>query len=408
MLTTRLLHSIAKGVIWASVILLSKSLVAQVEVTITVDGPWTYVADPDNAKTRIVVIAPTAPNHDQAELAPKPSAHKSHIPTGSYNLDIQNLSACNSTTSNANLYHIDKIDSTKIRGAIAWKNSRYAFNLPKPCYYKEVFRNVEKISSTQINTNPDDVVGDTYTTTMELHYWVKAVTAATLTGTSDDGSNKYNDYVDFKNGTIKFIMSAGLLTANDEAACDSTSAASLLAAVKLFGEKRYVWFPMLSDFGQMGDPRIGNKGFFLEDCQKDNVRDQLLMNTRSASVALEDIELIEQYAALPRSADQGVVLHALAGLSNAVNSLKTAPSLPTKPGTPKRPDINAVQEEIRNAEHLILVLADKSLDTASKDRSLLQESRIEGLSLKNAYRYIMFSASGSADCHGAQVGVDGP
>jgi len=315
-----------------------------------------------------------------------------------YNLDIANLMTC-STTPPSTLYPLTNITPGAIQNAITWTNQRYAFSVPKPCYYKEVINNVAKVSSNQIPGPASGVKGDPYTTTMELHYKVSAVTAAILTGKSDKGT-QYNDAVDFKNGYIKFILSAGLLRENDEYACDSTSAASFLATVKLFGEKRYVWLPMLNGNGEQ------IRDFFLDNCQKDNVRDAILQNMRTAAAALKDIEIIEQHFADPKEHDQGVVLHALAGLSEAVESLKDADQLPKTPDTPARPDIRVVQEELGRAKHLILALESNAPEAMSQRQTDGKENRVRPL--LNTYRYVAFSAAGSADCHGAQVGVNGP
>jgi hypothetical protein len=345
-----------------------------------------------------MVISPVAPNHDYADIYPKPSAHSRTIHTGIYNLAISNLARC-SGTSSVRLYPLTNISANAVKNAIAATNQRYAFSVPKPCYYKEIVINYSKISPNEITTPASQVKGDPYTTTTELHYMVNPVTAATLTGKSDGGA-VYNDAVDFKNNYIRFTMSAGLLTANDEQICDSTSAASVLATVKLFGEKRYVWFPMLNGVGEQ------IKDFFNDGCQKDNTREAILKNMRTASVALDDIEVIERYVANPKGHEQGVVLHAIAGLSDAVESLKKADTLPRAPNTPARPDITVVREELERSKNLVLTLASRTLEGMSQDQTAAKETRVHPL--LNTYRYVAFSAAGSADCHGSQVGVDGP
>jgi hypothetical protein len=376
-----------------------KPATAQVDIKIIVDGPWAYVADPDAPQTRIFVIAPVERNHSDAEIYPKPSGHSGMIPTGKYNLEIVgfDLKNCDDTPSKAFPYALKDISPDAIKKAISSTNQRYAFSVPKPCYYREADNKFSKISPTPINTPADQVKGDPYTTTMELHYLVPTVTAAKLTGKSDKGTT-YNDAVDLKNNYIQFIMSAGLLTQNDEQQCDSTSAASFLATVKLFGEKRYVWFPMLNPLGNQ------IKDFFQENCQKDNTREALLTNMQTASAALNDIEIIEQYIVDPKAHGQQTVLEALTRLSGAVESLKTADTLPKVPGSPARPEISVVREELERAKAFIL--NKQSSKIASKDQTAAEE--IKPPRLLNAYRYVVFSAAGSADCHGAQVGVNGP
>lgn len=374
-----------------AVLLFPKLATAQVDVKIIVDGPWAYVADPDAPTTKIFVIAPKAPNHDDAEIYPKPSGHSRTIPPGKYDLAISNVQNC-SASSSTHLFALTNIGTPAIRNALGATNQRYAFSLPKPCYYKEVDTKFSKISPAQIQP---PVVGDPYTTTMELHYIVSQVTAATLTGTPDQGGKPYNDAVDLKNNYIQFTMSAGLLTQNDEQDCDSTSAASFLATVALFGEKRYVWFPMLNSLGNQ------IKDFFLDNCQKDNVRQQILQNMKTAAGALEDIEVIERHIADPSKSGKDP-LQALRHLSGAVDSLKTADTLPKAPGTPLRPSLGVVTEELKTVETLLL---DKSSNAAHVQRGSHEPMR---LPLLNTYRYVMFSAAGSADCHGAQVGVNGP
>lgn len=376
---------------------MGKFAAAQTDVKITVDGPWAYAADPADPKNRIIIIAPRTQGHLDAESYPEPSGHGQYFPVGYYHLDIPTFSSSNcdsASSSNASFYKIS-VKRLAIDEAINAADRRYAFSLPKPCYYRERYHHFAKISGTEITTPDDQVVGDTYSTTVELHYSVSSITSAHITGTSDDKRTSYDDWLDFKGTQLQFIMAG--YSDNSDFDCDSTSASSFLDEIGLFGETRYVWFPYLDDSGD----QAGNKGHYLNNCQTSNARKAIQRDAELARTALYDIKVVQLYAARPQAVSQQLALASLDDISTAVNSLNSASLLPRRPGDPERPAVLDVQRELSATRNMLLSLSRGDSPAGPQAPSSAPEKHEPVLHI--TYRFVMFSASGSGDCHGAQT-----
>lgn len=299
------------------------------------------------------------------------------------------------TSSDAALYHID-VSAAAVQNAITAKNMRYAFSLPKPCYYKYKDRSISKVSDTQITTPYDQVVGDLYAMEMELHYTVTAVSSSALTGSSDAGK-RYTDTINFNGKQIKFSLAADP-GANDDADCDTTSAGSFLALMDLFGLQRYIWFPFLN-----GSLQAGNMGYFVDGCEKDNVRSRIQSNMKVAKAGLDNIKILEAYIRQTAPNRPEEISRLLAAVNTAAESLRTATSLPARPQKGGRPDFEIVQQEIQKAK-IYFTSEDLTVPRSEQKRTRQTESARPRFTLSK--KYFMYSAAGSGDCHAGQTGVN--
>src|SRR6476646_2144787 len=206
-----------------------------IELKITVTGPWDYVEDPDDS-TRVVLVAPQADHH----LPPNIdfAGGSSSLSLGRYSLDIANRKAPPCKVSSppdgkvAVLFHLpQKPTADQIRQVIKNPGLRYAISLPKPCYHSTQESSYSIISPSAITIDAKQAEGKAYTTLMVLHYFVTADAGGTLTSTPDKGNSsaapvKFDTVT--KTIDIKINMDHGL-DSNDE--CDSTSADSFAKEV---------------------------------------------------------------------------------------------------------------------------------------------------------------------------------
>jgi hypothetical protein len=381
---------------------LTTPLAAQTDIKIIVNGPWSYVADPADNQ-RVIIISPKTSHHLDVQIGPKPSANKNYLTPGLYRIEIANSFTCDSTTSAAFPYQLTNIGDSAIANAIASTGKRYAFSIPKPCYYSEKEFTFSNISASPIVSSGSTTKGDHYSRLMELHYTVKPAADSTLTGQSDNGT-VYNDSIGFRGNAIWVSMQTDTFGGDTDLDCDSTSAISFLNSLSLFGAKRYVWFPWLDTYGN----QAGNQGYYLDDCQMDNNQRDIQNNMRLASSALDDIENIEQYFRHPDESLRKKTEEALSRLTTMVKALQGATSLPRLPGILARPTIKDVTSEI-NFVTAKLLKNEKSIRTTDSHKIAPLNSQLSRpkVLLSKTYDYFLLSAAGSADCHGAQISVNG-
>jgi hypothetical protein len=364
------------------------------EITVNVGGPWTYVADPSGAP-RIYLISPKTSHHLDAEIAPKPSAHRDpYLLPGIYALNIARLTTCATTSSKVSPYRIKGVSDTAIKQALAKSGSRYAILLPKPCYYTEKESSVSKISESPITSSSSSVKGDPYTTSAVLHYFISSPNGgAVLTGKSDDGTQTYNDQIPYRT-SIRIRMQADSQFGDTDLYCDSTSAQSFLDEVNLFGRSRYVWFPYLNDDGN----QAGNQGYYLDDCQKGPTLAAIQSDMKAALFATEKIQIVEGY--FSRRSPKKEAQEALSDLVRAVNSFKSASFKRQRKGDPAMPTLEAANTELATAQKKMESLTDPT------EKGVEKEDEASTPVLPKTSQYVNMYSPGSADCHGAQTSIN--
>ncbi len=364
------------------------------QLLITVAGPWSYAEDPRDS-TRVVLIAPHPSNHRDAHLHPKPDSADPFLPMGQYRLDIANLAApCDRTTLlgsevPANVFPLNNINPSVIQGAIQNPGSRYVISLPKPCYYSTEETSYSIISPTPITISATDAEGKAYTTMMILHYFLTAAAPATLTLMPDGGATS-TSAVQFENNKIGIEIRADVLPGDD--LCDTMSAESFDKEIDLFtmSQKFYLWFP---DMDGNGD-QLGNKGHYSDGCQ----------NQMS-------------FAAAVTEQDRKLAVKTLADIKDVQTYFKRQ--------NVSESETHAAQQKLRNIQKSIngfpanksskepfnkraLSEANQELDTVMKQIEIKKaQNKTFNVQFSKTLQYDFFFTPGSADCHGAQTGIDG-
>jgi hypothetical protein len=369
------------------------------QVLVTVDGPWSYAEDPRDSN-RLIIIAPHPDHHLDPHIHPKPDSADPSLPMGQYKLDLASRAgSCDATKPQgsevpANLFPLRKfttIDPSTVKDVIEKAGSRYAISLPKPCYYSTEDTAYSIISPTPIPALTVDGEGTAYTTKMVLHYFVTAVAPATLTLTPD-GRATSTSPVQFKNNRIEIEIRADMLPGNDD--CDTMSADAFSKEIQLFTstQKFYMWFPDMDENGY----QVGNKGDSYSDgCQNEMLFAATVSDTdrKLAAKIRAEIKDVEAYFKRqnPSESERRATRHKLQNIQKSINAFPANKS--RKDPFNKRALIDANQE----------------LDNAMKQFEIkkTQNEKAFNVQFSKTLQYDFFFTTGSADCHGAQTGIDG-
>jgi hypothetical protein len=371
------------------------------QLLVTFDGPWSYAADPRDSN-RVVIIAPHPDHHLDAHIHPKPDSADPFLPMGQYKLDIGNpAGSCDETKPQgsevpANLFPLKQfttIDPGTIKSVIEKKKggARYAISLPKPCYYSTEDTAYSIISANPIKTPAVDGEGTAFTTKMVLHYFVTTVTPATLSLTPDVGTASTSP-VPFKNNKIEIEIRADMLPGNDD--CDTMSADAFGKEIGLFTSTQnfYLWFPDMDENGY----QVGNDATsYSVGCENEMLFAATVSGSdrKLAAKIRAEIKEVEAYFRRqnPSESERRATRHKLEDIEKSINAFP-ANKLSQGPFN-KRALMEANQE---------LEIAKKQIENKDAQKEKAFNGRLPQTAQYNSY-----FTTGSADCHGAQTGIDG-
>jgi hypothetical protein len=231
------------------------------EVELEIAGPWDYVTDP-NHSDRIIVIAPSDPNHVVLiQSGADATMSGSPIGAGLYTMDFDgpfDPTKCSAHTPlGASKPLAQKVDittstATAVSAAIGATGKRFALSVPRPCYF-ENFVDARSIIDTRPITNSNHE--NSYTTWMVLHYTLPTTAKSTLlNGAPDLSGTPFNNYpVMLKNGSsarpalaVSIVLYFAMDVAEDFI-CDKYSAAFFDASEQFWGltSPHYRLFPQI-------------------------------------------------------------------------------------------------------------------------------------------------------------------
>jgi hypothetical protein len=431
--------------LWAIVLLsltmfFPSSLTAQIyDLQIMVNGPWSYVADPNPELSltpdadRIVLVAPAGMSHVAYVFS------GTHATQGSPNLPSGNLFNP-SGASDLAYYYLD-FAATRITNTSAPpleepvnlfpasvpphavklilcnflvcvpNTSRYAISLPRPDYVT-TYTGTYGTGFSESKIDPISVKPATprvsYTTWMVLHYAVTSfppsITRTRLvkqgTVPVPDGSFQVAaDVTETTRSGISILLTAFVV--GDDRTCDRLSEASFAAITQMWHLTEYSRFPVQTDFNGTQSP-----GFYdYLDCPE------------PSAASLADIMKLAQAAAQAND----TTLKAIGSLKGALKQLQ-AERLPTSQKNRKASG-NVVEEADSLWQKLsaAIALAHKPLGVPKEiqQASACTQTFIKNQELKGCpqgqeliEKYfddkggVFMTTVGSIDCHGAAISIN--
>jgi len=357
------------------------------EVWITVNGPWTYMEDPDDS-TRVVIMAPTPEHHLPPSLTPAPNGADPFLPKGHHTLEVINRAAvCDATAPRgaevpAKLFSLSNIDKLTIQGTIHNPGERYSISLPKPCYFSSDETSYSIISPDPISTPPPADAEKAYTTGMILHYFVTVGAPATLTLRPDSGGTS-TVQVPFHDNKITIEMRTDDLPENTPV-CDPMSADSFRAEIELFTKTQtfHLWFPQTDRAGHQV------QGHYAEGCQDPELIAAKLTpkDKADASRVLSELKTIEEYFANPDPKDKRAAKNNLKDIRKTINGFR------------------ANRSKMKPFSQQALSEVNREIDAAEQQ---IQSVKPTNFVFQKATAYAAYFSPGSGDCHGAQTAIDG-
>jgi hypothetical protein len=371
-------RSIKLVVIFAAFLIVVQRLPAQnIEVQIMVDGPWSYVADPDHAG-KIVIIAPNSSHHGPVTIFPgefadqfSKQSYPTVAPIGNYDIDFQ--TTCSAPAPPPNTFKISGVPTPDVKTLIAGPGNRFSISLPAPCSYSSARRSRAKIDTKlPIGTGETD-----YTTWMVLHYKVSNIPRALVTGSSDDLTVAYKSKpVGFKNINSANPAAISIVLGSDEPydtdpECDSTSNVSVRDAGALFKKVLHAHYPTISNGKQT-------------DIYSPNCVDASIMLEKHLSVQLlHELDVVEAYFTSPNTTHLADAEGALTKLKETLNSLG------------KPPD-NVIRE-------LDSIRLHEKSNSASLPGNVKTSATLP--KAPQTKMYVQMLTAGAGDCRGAQFDV---
>lgn len=379
--------------------LMAKSIMPAQEVQIMIAGPWSFVEDPAD-KSRLVIVAPNEPNHYSPALFSggdimHPSNSLSTPTFGNYRIDVYNISACtNSATNDTSFFRLMNIDvANVISPMIKGPSARFAFSLPKPCYWTDVKAKRMK-SRIQVNTLPSTSTAEgPYTTWTILHYSVSQVQPVLLSGTSDDKSISYKSNIDLtaRPGAIPSmsILMYGPENESYPNDCDPVSVRSVHMAGALFKAGIHVWQPSIDAYG--------DQWIYKPLCIDDEGDMKTIQITKTTTDLLTMVIQVERTS---RQADETELRKGLATLKEIEKKFMDfaeTQHLGRNAGFVKMQESEFTKAEYR-LKHLIETVHEKH------DNSF--DQNLDEPLLPHATATLFMFTPGSGDCRGAQLAVN--
>jgi len=364
------------------------------EVLILVNGPWSYVEDPDKP-TRVVLIVPYSDHHGPAIIYSGPdAAHyggKTSFLPGTYNLEINNVKCGDHPSSSAQAYAVPVDVAAVITKVIKDPNympniPRYTISLPKPCYYTSEYARWSKVGKQLTGTQSTK-----YTVSMALHYQVSPqVTSAIFSGKAADGSITYNNTeIAFKKDNsgkagISVVMAAPMSGSSRE--CDSHSREAFENTKLLFNLDLYAQYPKLRSDGSQSSVYSNNP-----NCTS---KAQLGMEMTRMDIApklLVQIEQLEAYINQTLDYQDNDPLQTLNSVNDGIKQI----------WPDKVPDV--VKRELEVATNLVAELQNTKT-TRGKRASKQKETRDV---LEETEQQVVIFSAGSGDCNQSQFDING-
>jgi hypothetical protein len=356
------------------------------EVVIQVAGPWSYVTDPDDS-TSVLLVAPEFADHEflirtGSDILATPSGADEILDDGTYKASF-NATQCPSVSHpSASLYEVPKVAPQQISNIkTGTSGKRFAISLPKPCWYETVdsalaWLELDRQSSTESE----------FATWMVLHYQVSASTPpATLSGTNANGQ-LVNQPISFGiRSTAAPALSVVLYNnsnSTEDYSCDDHSAYYFDYSVRKFWSQPVpdYLFPELLNDGSTGTH--GQTHQYDSDCNYTPATHPMHDATMTRGSLRESIGTIR------KEIDAGEKR----GLEDAKSRVANLQSQ-LRPRA-RHPMLSQVNDELKGAEAVI----DNELGTVRAYHSPL------GSGLLNLTEYMF--VTGRVDCHAPQIDIN--
>jgi hypothetical protein len=400
-LSSRTLGKVAFSIL--SLAVLSVALTAQTttEVQIMVAGPWDYVEDPTDSG-RVVVVVPAALYHNSAQIFSGGDAPhylgKTSVEQGIYRLDICDQAHTNCDFPQKPTKPCTKCDPYRLKAQVqasdvkAFLNNtgRYAISMPKPHDYTS-YDLSQAIISTQPITDPypqPETRASDYTTWMVLRYQVTGNPVARLTGTADDGTITYMNFITFVSAggpPAISIVQAPLDKGNDPW-CDSYSAESFHHSRMNWKLNLYALFPQLTDV----NGTVQDRDNFDYTCSQTLTdQDTAYLKARSDyRETLNELDRVSNFLAGSKKISKKDVLASLDNAGKSVGALFRRPS--------DRDELRKLKNDLNYFHEFI--------EDKKGESTLSAENQSK---LAKIFMQLSMMMAGATDCRKAQMSING-
>lgn len=376
------------------------------EIQIMVNGPWSYLPDPDDPNNRILLLVPKVKFHEDIAIFPGPEAHKTippdatKLPPGRYKMAVSGPSKpfdkadCDAIRPHVppTLYKLN-VGAAPIGSAIQGNThdpeesgtlmSRYAISLPVPCFYSSMH---EDSSMMWTNTYPN--VDTQYTTWMAFHYSSKSGDALSVSLEGQSLTLDSPAYYPFPSMSI-------VMPSQDDykgSECDPVSIMSLHKSATLIGQYNqiHVQFPVT-----LGSTHGAYQTHHYSDpCKTQAYLHVVEQRLQDEHALIHDIHTVRSYIEHQDSKDYGKARQSLDELDKTLNKEQWLEF--TNKFTCELQAAKALLQEVKNP-------AMKSgLDQPECDPSRRQE-----YAQFTVTEQVVLVSAGHSDCHSAQINING-
>ncbi|HLW52345.1 MAG TPA: hypothetical protein VKW06_05845 [Candidatus Angelobacter sp.] len=264
-----------------------------VEFQIMVNGPWAYVADPNPSRDpnpnadkhkRVVVVAPLGASHQGFVYAgvDARSGDVGKVDSGLYYLDFDNRTFAGSQAADdlpPMVYQTPPVDPAKIEAVLYQGASRLAISLPEPDYFTTYVGQYglglaeSKVSGKHImpSAPPRE-----YTIWMVLHYQVTQSPASVTSNIPDPARPRARRAIDVKDNGISIVMRAAVPPVDMR--CDTLSLETFAESRNLWGMVHHARFPE-----ELDKKGTQNRGVYHYECAEDFTKEMPASPSPSAA-----------------------------------------------------------------------------------------------------------------------------
>lgn len=222
----------------------SAAATSEEKVSVIFEGPWAFVADPQDPNLVLAIAPKTAAHYDLRVGA----SNLASLASGTYALSVPAYGAPAGSGLDATFAQAT-IDSRSLQAALQSKTGRYVVRLPKPEAYRAVRRLKSRVGATY---PPPPATEQSYVTSVSLSYTVSTLSGFSVSGTPDSGT--FNPLLlQVETPIIQFLIEPTSYDPLDK--CDIHARQAFRDLVKLLNVTLYLDFPDEAPTCQKNDPQ---------------------------------------------------------------------------------------------------------------------------------------------------------
>lgn len=213
-------------------------------VSVVFEGPWAFVADPQDSNM-ILALAPKTSAHHDLRVG---SSNLLSLNAGVYELSVPEHGVPSPAGFGSTFAQV-KIDVPSLQAAVRNKAARYVIRLPKPEAYLAMTRVMARVGT---NYPPDPTTEQNYISSVSLRYAVSRLDGFSVSGTPDTGTLT-PWAVAVESPIIHFVIEPTSYDPLDR--CDLHARRAFADLVKLLNVKLYLDYPGEPDSCHKNDPQ---------------------------------------------------------------------------------------------------------------------------------------------------------